>query len=236
MEQSPKTSFIPKQTIGVAKSRQRQSFNMFTVVAMIIFLAVLVLSVGVFFYERYAQSELAIQKERLAEFRNKFSSDAEENVEAIRMLERRFEVADHLLDRHVALSKVFDAIEDRTQSNTQFTTFEFTRGESGNAQVVLAGTAGSFNTVALQERQLSEESVFEPGSVMFSGFNTSEDGSVVFSAAARVDTAAVAYTADDGVETGPATTTPVSASSSVPVSATTSTPAAPSLSEPSPQP
>lgn len=202
MEQAPKTSFIPKQSIGVAKTRERRSFNIFTFLAMVIFLATLTLAIGVFFYHRYVEQNLEGQKKALADFKDRFALSAENDIREIQLLEDRFMLAKSLLDNHLALTSLFAAIEERTQENAQITTFSFDRRPSGGAAIALTGEAASFNTVALQQREYVAESAFQDGSVAIKGVTVSEGGEdasseppVVFSVDAELDTGEVAYKA-----------------------------------------
>jgi len=196
MEQSPKTSFIPKQGSAGSAVRQRRSFNALTFFAMVTFLAVLILSAGIFFYERYTVQKLDEKKEELTTLRSSFS---ESDIESIRTLERRLKNAKVLLDQHLSLTRVFDALEDRTQTQTALSKFAFMRLPSGKAQVTLAGTSASFNTLALQKRAYAGEKSFVQGSVLFSNLNVSggeeeEERVVTFEVSADVDATAVAYT------------------------------------------
>ncbi len=207
MEQAPKTSFIPKQTIGVPRSRERRSFNVVTFASTVIFLAVLVLSIGVFFYKEYVTTNLDTEKQKLADFKEKFDTGASDDMREIRLLEDRFIIAKNLLDRHISMTRVFAALEDRVQSEAQLTSFGYERRPSGEAQLTLDGRALSLNTVALQERGFAAEPSFVPDTIVFSGVDiagaqgsedaaTSEGQQVVFNIVTDLDTTAVAYRAD----------------------------------------
>jgi hypothetical protein len=178
MEQTPKTSFIPKQAIGVARTRERRTFNVFTVLAIVGLLSVLTLSAGLFFYKEFTGRKLDAQKQGLADFKDRFDSSAADDIREIKLLEDRFILAKGLLDEHLAVSELFDALEDRTQASAQIKSFEFERLESGTAQVTLKGEALTFNTLALQKRELVAESTFTDGSIVFTDINveSTEEG------------------------------------------------------------
>lgn len=196
MEQTPRTSFIPKQAPGAPARRQRRTFNVLSFVAMVIFLAVLALSVGVFFYHEYSATRLEERKAELAQLKSQFS---EEDISHIKDLERRLNAARTLLDGHISLSRIFDALEASTQSNAQLASFTYSRQPSGGAQVSLTGDATSFNTVALQEQRFLNEKAFTRGSVIFSDLSVSNNDTgrktVSFSVAADIDTKNVAFVA-----------------------------------------
>jgi len=193
MEQSPKTSFIPKQAAGGAPLHQRKSFNVLAFFAIVIFLATLALSVGVFFYKKHVDQQLVKEEEELTKLRLTFSYD---QIEALRTFENRVKAAEQILGTHLSLTKVFDALEDRTQEKTQLTDFTFTLLDSGIAEVALSGNASSFNTAALQKRAFSGETIFEKGSVVFSDVTTSGEGTkkaVTFKVAAALNKPSILY-------------------------------------------
>ncbi len=197
MEQAPKTSFIPKQGGGYAPQRQNRTFNVLTFFATIIFLASLALAIGVFFYERYTNQQLEGKKAEVASLRKSFS---EGDIESIKGLEKRLNAVQALLNQHIAPSKVFDALEAKTETNAQISSFKYDRLPSGKVQVKLEGKAATFNTVALQEQELTNEKTFEQGSVVFSDLNVAaaDKGKVgvTFTVSGNLDKAAVAYSAD----------------------------------------
>jgi hypothetical protein len=200
MEQAPKTSFIPKQTIGVVKTRERRSFNMVTFLAMVVFMGVLVLSVAVFFYKEYAAANLDVEKRKLADFKQKFDVTASDDIREIRLLEDRFLIAEDLLNEHLSLSRFFEALEERLQSNAQLMVLTYERRPSGEAAVVLEGRALTFNTVALQERGFAIEPSFVPGTTVFSDVDIASQGTeedpqdyVTFSVSADLDRVELAY-------------------------------------------
>ncbi len=197
MPPTPQTSFIPKQSAGPAAggSRQHRSFNVLTFISTTIFLATLALSVGVFFYKKYNADDLAAKKIALTEKRSKFPQT---NIEEIRNLDYKFQTANLLLNQHLSLTRLFDALEVRTQGKVELTSFSFKREESGTAKVALAGSGPTFNTIVLQERGFKEEKSFEEGSLIFSDLTITpgedeEDDKITFKVSSELDPKAVAY-------------------------------------------
>ena len=199
MADTPETSFIPKQSMGSVPKRvaPKRSFSVFNFIATVIFLGTLLLALGVYFYQDYIEKSLDADKQTLAELKGSFDQS---DIESLRELDLRINTASTLLDRHLSPSAIFDMLERRTQSDTQFRTFLYTRNESGSVALELQGEALRFNTVALQGQQLELESVLEQ--VIFSGLSvvskvdeqqvTSEDR-VTFLVSGLVDTALVGY-------------------------------------------
>ena len=196
MEQSPKTSFIPKEIAGSARMKQRRSINLLAFFATVIFIATLAFSVGVYFYKQYEDQRLDAKKTELELLRKSFEVT---EIDNIRNFERRVNAAQLLLDQHISLSRVFDALQEKTQKKAQLINFEFSRLESGTAQVSLQGESVSFNTAALQKSVLAGESSFQKDSVLFSDINTTGQGDkkkVTFKVSAFLNTKEVLYTGE----------------------------------------
>ncbi len=192
MVDAPKTSFIPKQTLGSMPGRvaRRKHFNVFRFMGMVVFLCGMILAVGVFLYKDYSQRELVRRQAELKTLKDAFNQG---DIAAIRELDRRIKVSKALLDTHLSPSVVFDALELRTQQDARFTNFSYDRRESGSIEVILEGMARRFNTIALQSQQLADAQVL--ARTIFSGLTVDEDGTVYFTATSEADTSALAFTA-----------------------------------------
>lgn len=209
MVDSPKTSFIPKQTSGSVPSRvphRGRHSNLLSFIGMVVFLCGMILAVGVFLYKDFSEGVLAGKKQELQDIKNSFSQS---DIESLLELDRRINVSRALLDAHLSPSVVFDALELRTQRDISFTDFSYERRESGSVELVLEGTALRFNTVALQSQQFAEAQML--ARTIFSNLGVDEDGRVHFTTTSEGDNAALAYTAQalaaSAQETGTATTT-----------------------------
>ena len=214
MADAPQTSFIPKQTLGRVPGRiphRRRHFNVLGFIGMVVFLCGMILAVGVYLYKGFSEKALEGKKQELQQIKNSFSQD---DINTLRELDRRIKVSQALLDAHLSPSVLFDALELRTQRDVTFTDFSYERRESGSVEMVLAGEALRFNTVALQSRQLADAAVL--ASTIFSGLSVDEEGTVQFTVTSEGDPKTLAYTAPatgalepEGIATTTATTTPV---------------------------
>lgn len=222
MAESPKTSFIPKQTIGTVPGRvphRRRHFNVLGFVGIVVFLCGMILAVGVFLYKNFSEQALVSKKQELQDIKNSFSQS---DIETLRELDRRISVSRTLIDTHLSPSVVFDALELRTQRDVRFSDFSYERRESGSVEIVLEGTALRFNTVALQSQQLADAQVL--ARTIFSGLSVDEEGRVHFTATSEGDTDALAYIALPVVEPLPppgAATTTVATTTPITTTATT---------------
>lgn len=198
MPETPKTSFIPKNAMGAMPGRaprRRKHFNVFSFIGIVIFLCGIILTIGVYVYKDISEKDLASKKAELQAIKTSFSQS---DIENLRELDRRINVANALLDQHLSPSVVFDMLEVRTQEGTQFTEFSYERRESGSVEITMGGSALRFNTVALQSRQLANAAALQ--SAIFSDVNIGEGqegaaDTVDFTVTAQADTEALTYTA-----------------------------------------
>ena len=202
-DSAKKTSFIPKQTMGTLPkraSRRSHSFSIFNLITIVVFVGALIVSIGVFFYKDFTQSALDAKKQELVEFKQTFSN---EDFQSIRELDRRISTAKSLLDAHLSPSVMFDALELNTQNVVQFTQFSYTQGGSGEVEVVLAGQAPRFNTIALQAQRFANTAVLPTAvfsELSISGGNDDEEGGggeeiITFKVTDTASREALAYTA-----------------------------------------
>lgn len=193
MGPSPKTSFIPKQAAGggVNSVRSRKTFNVLTFISTVVFLSVLILALGVFFYKQYNERRLESYQQELSSLKASFAATGD--IDRIRALERKMKIGEYLLDHHISLSRLFDVLELKTQQNASLESFEYEFDPSGFGKLILVGSAGSFNTVALQERGYADEQIFSPDSVIFTGIDTDESAQVSFTVNAELDLNMVSY-------------------------------------------
>lgn len=160
MADTPRSSFIPKQTPGATPGsvrRRKRRFDVLSFGGAVVLVGSLALAGGTFFYKDYVAKGLEEQKLALAAERERFS---ESDIASVRELGRRIAAAKYRLDRHLAISKVFDALELTTMQNVRFRTFSLQRRPSEGVTLTASGVAQEFNTVALQEEQFRRDSIF----------------------------------------------------------------------------
>lgn len=233
MDQSPKTSFIPKEGSSL-NTRQRRSVNIVAFLATIFFLATLIFSGGVYIYELRAERILTEKKEELAKMNESFPSG---DIDEIKKLEKRITTASSLLDQHLSFSRFLDILASSTQQKAQWDKFSFTRLTSGVSEVTLSGSAATFNTLVLQEQLLSSAKVFKRDSLILSGVSAegedTDERKVVFQVAAHVDPGEILFKVASTEEasttvgatssTSPTTTAPVIVATTTPLQTVAST-------------
>ncbi len=184
--------------VGRGASR-REGANPFTVIALVVFLAVAALSAGVFLYRGFLIRDIRAMDAQLAAARKSFEP---EFVGAAARLDTRLRAAGQALSRHLALSLLFDLLERRTLETVRFRDFSFEAKDEKSFTLALSGEAKSFNAVALQSDVFGGEKRFT--NPVFSNFTLSERGNVLFQFKTGVDPGLIAYRAADS-ESAPAT-------------------------------
>lgn len=189
MEPKFQTSFIPKKPVTTAPRRQKISSGLFSLIALILFLAALSLSVGVFLYQQYLVQSIERKSASLERAKAAFEPAL---IKEMSRLDLRMDSAQEILDKHTALSAFFELLEDTTLKSVQFEDFSYLVGVEGEIRISMVGRALSFAAVALQSDSFGD-SIFirEP---IFSGLNLDEKGNVVFVFNAVLDASLISYT------------------------------------------
>src|SRR3990167_3202010 len=122
------TSFIPQKAGGalsVSHAIGGRSVNLFFILALLVFAAVLSLSAAVFFYKSRLIQTIARLDASLVQAKKSFDP---EFVAEVSRLNARIEGAKELLLSHRAPSPLFDILEEKTLKNVRFQNFHFSAG------------------------------------------------------------------------------------------------------------
>lgn len=192
MQERVKTSFIPKASLKVERRRTapHSSVGIINVIASIILIASIIAAVGLFLFEQFTVRSIESKRESLDRARAAFEPST---IKELSRLDARLNASGLLLDSHVAMSRLFDEIESQTLASVRFKDFSLSESGPGRLVVTMAGTAQSFNALALQADVFGGSPLFsEP---LFSDFNIDTTGNVVFSFSAAVNRSEIAYRA-----------------------------------------
>ena len=190
MAESPiRSSFIPKDASAPTKTLVRKGglYDLFMLVSIVLFIASVVLAVGVFLYVQFLQTESASKQQQLERAKAAFEPAL---IEKLMKLDDRMHVADDLLANHLAPSMVLQILEQTTLQTVSYSSFNFNAGDSQNTSIKMSGTAQSVNSVALQADLFSKSSILT--SPIFSGVSRQPNG-VAFSVSALINPALIRY-------------------------------------------
>lgn len=218
MEPKFQSSFIPKgpvATTGTATRISRESrASLLGTLALFIFVLSLILSVGVFGYERYLISHIGKMGTDLVAAK---ASLQPEVINAIARLDERIVSTGDLLNNHIVLSPLFDYLEASTLKSVRFNEFQYQTTEQG-LTLMMRGQARGYAAVSLQA-QIFNKSPYMKNPI-FSDLDLDDKGNVTFSFKTQLDPSIVSY--KKSVNSIPVTSVPVAPPVTAP--AATSTP------------
>ncbi len=186
-----KTSFIPKASLKIdpGKPKTRNPVALVNIVAAGILVVAILAAAGLFLFERYSLVAVQSKRESLERSRAAFEPAT---IQELMRLDTRITTGKMLLREHVALSKLFDELEERTLMNVRFNDFSYESADQTRILLTASGEAESFNAVALQSDAFSKSSIItEP---IFSNVNISKEGRINFDFTAIIDTSRMTYT------------------------------------------
>ncbi len=209
------TSFAPRPTATPRRSGSSYT-NIFNVFAYAIFFAVILLSVGVFFYNRILATTKVNEDAALAKAEQGIDPST---AQAFVQLSNRLTYGEKLLTSHVAFTGFFSALASLLPSTVRLTALHLSIDDTGAVKVQGSGDAKDFNSLASASESLSKDSQFKD--VIFSGMSVSpKDGTVSFSLSASLDPKFIAFSATTPLPATPSSAAVASSSSA----AATSTP------------
>lgn len=161
----------------------------FVLVSALFFVASLFAAGGAFLYQRYLLTSIASKSDTLQKAENAFDPST---IQDLVRLDSRMNNAETLLQKHVTTLEIFDFLSQQTLQNVQFTSFAYTLGQGGGAQINMSGVADGFATVALQSDQFGAASKLLKN-VVFSGIAVDSNGHVAFDVKADIDPSILSY-------------------------------------------
>lgn len=190
MEPKFQSSFIPKGPVAASgnpaavKSGGRSLIGL---LATLIFTIALVLSIGVFGFNRFLSYRISRIGSELDAARAQV--DASSVQELIRLNSRMLSI-EKLLNSHVVNTPLFAFLEESTLRQVRFTELDYSASDKG-LELRLSGHARSYATLALQAQAFSESPYFKDP--VFSDLQLDEQGNVKFTFRASVDPSLVSY-------------------------------------------
>ncbi|HEC32739.1 MAG TPA: hypothetical protein ENI63_00575 [Candidatus Kaiserbacteria bacterium] len=192
MEPKFRTSFIPKKTLSTVANIQRRSgggsLGVITLLSLIIVLGAVVLSVGVFLYQKILESNITRKTVTLNRARAAFEPTL---IQELVRVDSRLNAANVILNQHITPSVLFESLEKLTLKSVQFRDFNLTRISGDKISVSMKGIAKDFRGVALQADVFGKSKIIKDP--IFSNLNLNQAGNAVFSFSAFVDTSLIKY-------------------------------------------
>jgi hypothetical protein len=190
MDPQFKTSFIPKKPILDTTSELRTSapINLFSLLSTILFIVVIFLGGGVFFYKSILADQIGKNKEVLERAKDAFEPEL---IEQIIRLDSRIETSKKLLSSHLALTPFFDFLSTVTLRTVRFRDFSFAYLAPDKIMVEMKGEAQSYASVALQSDLLNSQKFLKD--TVVGDMSLEPTGTVSFRVTSVIDPSLVSY-------------------------------------------
>ncbi len=190
MEQNFQTSFIPKKPMVKEYSAGPRPIGLLTIVSLFILFTVLLTSGGLYFYKGIMTKKIATMKSDLERAQNRFEPA---KIKELQILDKRLTSANQILSKHIAISPIFEALQEVTMKSVRYTKFGYDFGEGRDAKIniKMSGVTLGYSFLALQSDLFATNKNFiDP---VFSNLALTENGNVTFDLNFSVDPAFVDY-------------------------------------------
>jgi len=225
MEQDFQTSFIPKKPMIEDRTVAPRPISLLTVIAIFIFFTMLVSSGALYFYKTVLQKNITQMASDLSLAQNRFEPA---KISQLQVLDKRLKAATAVLSNHIAVSPIFQMLEDLTMKTVAYTKFNYQFGTTSAAPITInmSGIAVGYRSIALQADLFSTNpNMIDP---VFSNLSLDDKGNVLFDLQFSVSPSFVNYeqllNTQAAQADAAATQTPTVPVASLPVSPTSNTP------------
>ena len=192
MDTNFQTSFIPKKPLAEERAPATRHTSLFTFIATIVFLGAVAAAVAVYFYKESLTKTIATQQAELSAARNAFEPSL---ITQLKTLDRRITDANTIVNNHIVISPIFDALQTNTLKSIQFTHFAYTMPTNPGdpISVLMTGKARDYASIALESDQLATNKNIHNS--IFSNLSLDDQtGLVTFNLSFTVDSDLVRYT------------------------------------------
>lgn len=178
MDQEFQTSFIPKKTLSPKPERTGGgSFGLVNVISFVIMLVSLLVAGGAYLYRDNLSKKVEEMKISLERAQNIFEPELLVELET---LDKRIQAADIILSNHIAVSPIFEVLQEITLPTVRYIDFTY-EIDSVNPDVIhvaMTGEAVSYDAITLQADLFSNNRFIR--NPIFSNFSLNRTGSVEF--------------------------------------------------------
>jgi hypothetical protein len=190
MDQNFQTSFIPKKPIVKERAVSARPIGIFLVASILILFIVLLATGGLYFYRGVMTKNIAKMKDTLTLAQNRFEPS---KIAELQVLDKRLRAASEILSNHIAITPIFNVLEQLTMKTVRFTKFSYGLGTDPSVPVdiKMSGQAIGYRSVALQSDLLAtNKNLIDP---IFSNLTLDSSGNVLFDLEFSVDPSFVNY-------------------------------------------
>lgn len=184
MDKDFQTSFIPKKPVTGNRIPIGNPSSFLNIVTMFIFLAVLISTGVLFFYEKSIEINISKMQNDLVLSKERFDPA---QIQKFQVLDKRLKSSTDILNKHVVITPIFQALEELTMKSIQYTKFNYVLStvEQPDILVKMSGIANDYRSVALQsELYAKNKNLIDP---VFTKLSLDDSGKVLFDLDFSVD-------------------------------------------------
>ncbi|MCX6757391.1 MAG: hypothetical protein NTZ44_00705 [Candidatus Nomurabacteria bacterium] len=190
MDQNFQTSFIPKKPLAEDVVVRSGSVNIFLILSIFAFFAVILGSGGLYFYKGVLAKQVDTMSTNLNLAKGRFEPT---EITRLQTLDKRLNAAEELLSNHVAISQIFTILQQYTLKTIRYTKFSSSIADPAGLKVnvKMSGQAIGYRSVALQADMFSKnKNIIDPS---FTNLSLDNKGNVLFDLDFSVDPTFVNY-------------------------------------------
>ncbi len=189
MDKEFQTSFIPKKTVIEAPKKIRSGGGVFNLLAFIVFLIALASAGGAYLYRSSVKTDIAEYKKSLNIAKQQFEPSL---ITELQILDKRLNAATTILTKHIAVSPIFELLQEITLPTVRYSDFAYKIDDKTNlVSVQMKGEAKGYNFIALQADLFSENKFIK--NPIFSDFVLDQSANIDFNLTFSVDKSLVSY-------------------------------------------
>ena len=177
MEPNFQTSFIPKRPVIQERVGVSRPISVLVILPLFILFAVILSAIGLYFYKGVLEKSINEMNQSLETARGRVEPTW---VGQIQELDKRLRASKDILSKHIAVSPVFEALEDITLKTVRYTRFSYNLDSVTNPRITvdITGVAVGYRSVALQADLFARNpNIIDP---VFSNLVLDERGNVIF--------------------------------------------------------
>ena len=194
MEQNFQTSFILKKPIIAERAVSTSSVSFSLIISIFIMFTLLIGSGGLYFYKGIVGKSIDQKKSDLDKARNRFEP---KTISLYQVLDKRLKSSTEILSKHVAVSPIFQALQDVTLKTVRYTKFSYSLSDEKNAkvEVKMSGVAIGYRSIALQADVFAKNATYGKYFInpVFSNLSLDNSGNVIFDLTFSVDPTFIDY-------------------------------------------
>jgi hypothetical protein len=190
MDQEFQTSFIPKKTETVKPKRSGSSFGLINTISFVLLIMSIIMAGGVYFYRDNLATRVQEMQVSLNRARNIFEPSL---LEELRILDKRMRAAREILQGHIAVSPIFNILQETTLPNIRYINFQYelSLANPNLVQVSMTGEATSYDAITLQADLFNRNRFIR--NPIFSNFSLNRNGLIDFDLSFDVSRSLVSF-------------------------------------------